>query len=108
MDPSIRRGKWTATEDDFLRCAVELYGPQNWSTIQKYVPGRTDVQCRERWVNVLDPRLNAAPFTPEEDELLRQCVSLVGVGRWSTVSAMLGTRTDNQVFFINNIYLLIN
>lgn len=41
----------------------------NWVQIEKHVPGRTDVQCRERWVNVLDPKVAFTKWTPEEDEV---------------------------------------
>lgn len=42
-------------------------------------PGRTDVQCRERWCNVLDPSLDKGQWTPEEDaRLLELAVSNTG------------------------------
>ena len=28
---------------------------RKWSLVAKLVPGRTDVQCRERFMNVLNP-----------------------------------------------------
>ncbi len=55
-----------------LTFAVKAYGNRNWIQIQQHVPGRTDVQCRERWVNVLDPDLNNEPFTPE---VWNECIS---------------------------------
>ena len=45
--------------------AVKAYGHGNWAKIQRHVPGRTDVQCRERWANVLNPELNLRPWTAE-------------------------------------------
>jgi hypothetical protein len=44
--------------------------------VQRHVPGRTDVQCRERWVNVLDPGVNCAPWTPEVTPTLSLSLSL--------------------------------
>jgi hypothetical protein len=29
----------------------------NWRDVERQVRGRTDAQCRERWVNILDPNL---------------------------------------------------
>jgi hypothetical protein len=58
LDPAIRRTRWTEEEDDVLRNAVEVYGHGNWTKVQKHIPGRTDMQCRERWVNILDPALD--------------------------------------------------
>lgn len=48
-----------------LALAVKAYGSRNWIRIQQHVPGRTDVQCRERWVNVLNPDLNNGPWTEQ-------------------------------------------
>lgn len=58
LNPAIRRTRWTEEEDTVLRNSVEVYGLGNWTKVQKHIPGRTDMQCRERWVNVLDPSLN--------------------------------------------------
>ena len=63
INPAIRRARWTPPEDDRLRDAVRLYG-HNWANVQYHVPGRTDVQCRERWMNILNPELHRAPWTP--------------------------------------------
>jgi hypothetical protein len=43
-----RVGKWVADEDKRLKVAVMLFGPKNWNKIAQFVPGRTQVQCRER------------------------------------------------------------
>ena len=58
--------------------------------------GRTDAQCRERYVNVLDPTIKRSRWTAAEDqrllELAAQCER-----RWIEVAALLGEgRTDNQ------------
>lgn len=42
--------------------AVGLEG-KKWSMVAKHVEGRSDVQCRERYVNVLDPDLNPGEWT---------------------------------------------
>lgn len=34
--------------------AMALHG-RKWSEVARLVPGRTDVQCRERFMNVLNP-----------------------------------------------------
>jgi myb proto-oncogene protein len=58
LNPSIdgtngRTGKWTADEDSKLKEAVLTYGGKNWATIAALVPGRTHLQCRTRWHDVL-------------------------------------------------------
>lgn len=104
INPQIKRGRWTTDEDELLRQAVKPFIESgatriNWSTVKLTVPGRTDVQCRERWVNILDPSISAAPFTPVEDQKLLEMVELYGTGNWSKISQELGkTRTDNQLW----------
>lgn len=104
INPEIKRGRWTFGEDQLLKQAVKPFIDSgatriNWSTVKLSVPGRTDVQCRERWVNVLDPVLSASPFTPEEDKRLLELVQLYGSGNWSKISLELGKRrTDNQLW----------
>lgn len=53
LHPARQRvGRWTADEDKRLRVAVKLFGPKNWMKIADFVPGRTQVQCRERFVQI--------------------------------------------------------
>ncbi|CAB4427942.1 unnamed protein product [Rhizophagus irregularis] len=72
MNPAIRRGRWKTEEDEALKNAVNMYGVGNWVKIQKFVLGRTDVQCRERWMNVLSPSVKKDPWTEEEDKELKR------------------------------------
>lgn len=65
INPAIRRSRWTLEEDDALRGAVGVYGVGNWTKVQRYTPGRTDMQCRERWMNVLDPSIKHEAFSEE-------------------------------------------
>ncbi|KAJ1665218.1 hypothetical protein IW140_003512 [Coemansia sp. RSA 1813] len=96
INPAIRSGRWDRDEDIALLAAVRLYGVGQWTKIAKHVPGRTDVKCRERYMNVLTPDVNNSQWTPAEDERLIEIVSRVGIGKWSYVADMLGSRTDNQ------------
>ncbi|XP_043696317.1 uncharacterized protein LOC122646781 isoform X1 [Telopea speciosissima] len=88
-------GRWTVDEDKRLKVAVMLFGPKSWSKIAKFVPGRTQVQCRERWVNVLDPSLNLGEWTEEEDNKLEAAIKEHGYC-WSKVAAAVPPRTDSQ------------
>jgi hypothetical protein len=40
---------WTVDEDRLLRDAVEEYGKGSWQQIASCIPGRTSVQCLNRW-----------------------------------------------------------
>ncbi|XP_044465592.1 uncharacterized protein LOC123195812 isoform X3 [Mangifera indica] len=90
-----RVGKWTPDEDKRLTVAAILFGPKNWKKIAQFVPGRTQVQCRERWVNSLDPSVNRGEWTEEEDLMLEDAIKKHGFS-WSKVAAALPARTDNQ------------
>lgn len=58
-------GQVSQNEHAFPVQAVALHG-KSWVNVAKMVSGRSEVQCRERWMNVLNPDVrNAAPFTPE-------------------------------------------
>lgn len=42
-------GRWSKDEDKRLTVAAMLFGPKNWKKVSQFVPGRTHVQCRERY-----------------------------------------------------------
>lgn len=98
MDPNIRRGRWTEDEDDLLKLGVLLHG-RDWYLVCRWVPKRTDMQCRERWTNVLDPDIKMDTFTTEEDEKLLAAVEEAGgPGQWAAIQAKhFSERTDNQL-----------
>ena len=53
---------------------------KKWTAISKMVHNRTGIQCRERWINVLDPKLNKSSWTSEEDKkLLELCEQYKGL-----------------------------
>jgi hypothetical protein len=43
---------------------------KSWSFIAKQLKGRLGKQCRERWYNHLNPDINRAPWSTEEDALI--------------------------------------
>ncbi|XP_022738805.1 uncharacterized protein LOC111291381 isoform X2 [Durio zibethinus] len=96
LHPTRQRvGRWTHAEDKYLKVAVMLFGPKNWKKIAEVVPGRTQVQCRERWVNSLDPALNLGIWTKEEDLRLEAAIEEHGYC-WSKIATCMLSRTDNQ------------
>ncbi|XP_071901779.1 uncharacterized protein [Coffea arabica] len=96
LHPARQRvGKWTPEEDKRLKVAVMLFGPKTWKKIARFVPGRTQVQCRERWVNCVDPSLNRNDWTQEEDSKLKAAIEEHGYC-WSKVAACVPPRTDSQ------------
>ncbi|KAG0344118.1 hypothetical protein BG004_004719 [Podila humilis] len=71
LDPSLKKGAWTDEEDHLLRTGVDKFKGQ-WSKIAERIPGRTDDQCAKRWRESLDPHIDRAAWTPEDDEVLLQ------------------------------------
>lgn len=57
---------------------------------------RIGKQCRERWLNHLNPDINKTPFSTEEDILIIEQQKLQG-NRWACIANMLHGRTENSV-----------
>jgi myb proto-oncogene protein len=51
------------------------------------VPGRTNIQCRKRWVESLDPNINTVRWTVAEDAKLTVALMKHG-SKWATVAAL--------------------
>nr|XP_010932454.1 uncharacterized protein LOC105053113 isoform X1 [Elaeis guineensis]XP_029122846.1 uncharacterized protein LOC105053113 isoform X1 [Elaeis guineensis]XP_029122847.1 uncharacterized protein LOC105053113 isoform X1 [Elaeis guineensis] len=96
LNPDRRKvGRWSVDEDKRLKVAVMLFGAKNWNKIAQFAPGRTQVQCRERWLNCLDPSLNLKAWTEEEDAKLLAAIAEHGYC-WSKVATCVPPRTDSQ------------
>lgn len=95
LSPAIKRGKWTWEEDFRLALAVKIYSTSNWVSVAEHVKGRTDIQCRERYCNVLNPSLRTQEWERTEDWKL--CMLVLTLGKkWSRIAGFLAGRTDNQ------------
>ncbi|KAH3743678.1 myb transcription factor [Pelomyxa schiedti] len=96
LKPSLKQGHWNDEEDIRLMIASHYYGPKRWAKIAHHVPNRSDVKCRERWKNVLDPSLIlSSVWTPEEDKMLLDLYHKYGE-KWSLIASKIPCRTDNQ------------
>lgn len=70
----------------------------DWSKIRdsNVVPGRTDLQLRDRYYNALSEKHIKGSWTREEDNLLREGHQKYG-HQWTMVSELVvKTRTDGQ------------
>lgn len=89
------KGSWTAEEDRILREKRSLYG-RKWAKIAAHLPGRQGKQCRERFVNHLDPELKKGEWTDDEEAILIAMHEHHG-NRWANISKQLPGRSDNDV-----------
>ena len=92
----FHRKAWTREEDEALRKVVEELGPCDWPLVAQRMVGRNSRQCRLRWNAYLNPQLNKAPFTREEDELLFRLVEDVGQ-KWSYIKQFFDRRADTAL-----------
>jgi hypothetical protein len=89
------KGSWTAEEDNILRDKRALYG-RKWAKIAAHLPGRQGKQCRERFVNHLDPELKKGEWTDDEEAILIALHEHHG-NRWANIAKQLPGRSDNDV-----------
>jgi myb proto-oncogene protein len=94
-------GRWTADEDSKLKDAVLTHGGMNWAAITSLVPGRTRIQCNDRWNKYLDPSIDwttrrTGKWTPVEDSKLKDAVETHGDQNWYVIAALIPGRTKLQ------------
>ena len=96
LDPNRVKGPWTKEEDLKLIELVNKFGPEKWSNISSYLPGRLGKQCRERWYNHLNPEVRKTGWSKEEEWVLFLLHRKYG-NSWSTFSEKIPGRTDNTI-----------
>eukprot|EP00878_Enallax_costatus_P041833 GHUV01048728.1.p1 GENE.GHUV01048728.1~~GHUV01048728.1.p1 ORF type:complete len:313 (+),score=69.05 GHUV01048728.1:1447-2385(+) len=89
--------RWTQEEHDLLLRTVTQFGnSRRWSEIAKHIPGRTGKQCRERWVNHMNPNSKKGSWDVAEELLLCKWHSILG-SHWARITRKLEGRTENAV-----------
>jgi hypothetical protein len=99
--PGHTGSRWTTDEDAQLKDAVQRYGGNNWIEIVALVPGRTKMQCTNRWHYALDPSvdrtsLTTGKWTADEDNQLKDAVQTHGINDWIAIAALVPGRTKAQ------------
>lgn len=90
---------WTKEEDLSLKKCVQIYGTDGkWLSVAKAIQGegRNAKQCRERWLNQLDPDLKRGAWTEDEDQKLVSLQAKYG-NRWAKIASFLDGRAENAV-----------
>lgn len=88
---------WTKEEDALLLSIVKkMQMPMKWSIVALSLPGRTGKQCRERYVNHLNPRLKVTDWNALEDAMIFHLYNSMG-SHWAKMSKLIPGRTDNGI-----------
>lgn len=99
-----KKGNWTADEDELLLRWVNQQGACKWTQCSKTIKGRCGKQCRERWVNILNPGVKKGKWSQQEQTAIfdNLCSHLTA---WSTIAKILPGRTENSIknYFYSSI-----
>lgn len=101
--PKTRKA-WTKEEDEVLMQCIQAYGVGHWATIAQALREQTGIQrstkqCRNRWMNTLDPNVNKLEWTADEEQLIYDLQKQVG-NKWAEIAKHL----NGRLFFF---YLII-
>ncbi|XP_073357005.1 transcription factor Y1-like [Aegilops tauschii subsp. strangulata] len=75
----LKRGRWTAKEDDTLAKYIAGHGEGSWRSLPKNAELlRCGKSCRLRWVNYLRDGVRRGNFSKEEDDLIVKLHATLG------------------------------
>eukprot|EP01034_Spumella_vulgaris_P040138 gene40138-49644_t len=103
--PPVKKVRKNAKAPKTITCPLtstsHAIGPtfRGWSEVAQLVPGKNDIQCREKWYNNLDPTVRICRYSKEEDELLKKITPLLGSGsnNWTLIATYMEGRSDASV-----------
>ncbi|KAL1190957.1 Transcription factor [Cardamine amara subsp. amara] len=93
----LKRGRWTAEEDEILNKYIQTNGEGSWRSLPKKAGLlRCGKSCRLRWINYLRKDLKRGNITAEEEDTIVKLHSILG-NKWSLIATHLPGRTDNEI-----------
>ncbi|CAL5037936.1 unnamed protein product [Urochloa decumbens] len=93
----VKKGPWTAEEDQKLVGFLLTHGHCCWRVVPKLAGLlRCGKSCRLRWTNYLRPDLKRGLLDDDEERLVIDLHAQLG-NRWSKIAARLPGRTDNEI-----------
>ena len=104
LKANLSKHPWSQREDELLTRVIGTYGTDSkWKKIAEEFNKLSDTsvyrhskQCRERWINHLDPSIKRGEWNDEDD--VKLLMGVVQIGRkWSEIAKLLGDRTENAV-----------
>ena len=101
---SAKKGNWTEEEDRILMDWIKSHGAVKWTECSKNIKGRCGKQCRERWVNILNPGVKKGNWTDQEQTLIFDNLKKYFTS-WSLMAKELEGRTENSIknYFYSSI-----
>mmetsp|Transcript_10825 Transcript_10825/g.40438 ORF Transcript_10825/g.40438 Transcript_10825/m.40438 type:complete len:535 (-) Transcript_10825:134-1738(-) len=90
------KSQWSDDEDTLLISLVNEHGQKQWSTIASHFSNRKPKQCRERYLNHLDPSIKTEWWSAEEDLFIIEYHERNG-NKWSDMAAKLPGRPANSI-----------
>jgi hypothetical protein len=90
------RRPFTVQEDVRLLEIINRSHVINWDMITKQIGGRSARQCRERWLNYLNPQIRSDPWTEDEDRLLLEKINELG-HCWASICHFFNGRSESDV-----------
>jgi hypothetical protein len=104
--PGLKKGVWEPREDEILvqqaqkqlRECLEQGKTAKIECVKfkNVIPGRTAEQCRERWVNHLNPEISREPWTRIEDETILRLYQEMPQ-KWAAIAKHIHRRTGYAV-----------
>ncbi len=97
LQPGLKKGKWSAEEDQILFNWVKSNGANRWSKLSYALQGRSSKQIRDRWINNLNPqRAKDFTWTDKLDQIL--LIKYIEFGSsWVYISKFIPNSTENMI-----------